>query len=431
MIHEGVILEINYPLFLTKNTPVHVTVISSDNSEIANRITINDVYENTDTLTLINELVTNFLIPEGCSIGSIQISVLAIARIVWGDIQLDKTIDEIAEISGAYWFIDKERKFFMRSFDIVNLSVIPNIGIDFGEEISMFQPTKKGVAYRNRQILNGGLAKTDQLIQSFAGDDEVQTFTLDFIIKEIISITLNSNPVTISERSENLTTDFYYAFREKQITQEFSDVPIGPADTLEVTYIGFFKIRSLQEDAVEIAQRAIITSSSGLVSYAATDKSIEDIDTSVLRTIALLQKYLDEDIAVKFRIYENDEYDIFTIEQGQTFVIDNAKLQIEGETMLIVEANFTIIQDAGLSYVDIQAVDLTSINSVVNQFLQINKDSTKIEINQDEIIIQTINVEEEIIIEEEAEIIKGNALICGQPLAVSGLQVTTIYSFGK
>ena len=431
IIHEGVILEINYPIFLTSNTPVHVSLICSDNTEIANRITINDVYENTDTLTLITELVTDFLIPEGCSIGSIQISVLAISRIVWGDIQLDKIIDEIAEISGAYWFIDKDRKFYMRGFDIINPSVIPEIGINFGEEISMFQPTRKGVAYRNRQILNGGLAKTDQLTQAFAGDDENQTFTLDFIIKEIISITLNGSPVTISERSENLTTDYYYTFREKQVTQEFSDTPLSDTDSLEIVYIGFFKIRSLQEDAVEIASRAVITASSGLVSYAATDKSIEDIDTSVLRTIALLQKYLEEDISVNFRIYENSSYDIFAIEQGQTFVIDNAKLQIESETMLIIEANFTIIQDAGLSFVDIQAVDLTSINSVVNQFLQINKDSTKIEINQDEVIIQSINIEEIIEMVEEIEIIRGNALICGMDQAICGAQITAIYSLGN
>ena len=428
--HEGVILEINYPQILNKNTPVHVNLIASDNSEIANRVTINDVWENTDTDTLINELVTDFLLPEGCSIGDISIDVLAIARIVWGDIQLDKVIDEIAEICGAYWFIDKNRNFYMRSFGIVNPSVIPDIDANFGEEISNFKPYKKGVAYRNRQILNGGFAVTDVLVQSFKGDGETQTWTLDFRIKEIVSITVNGNPVTISERTENLDTDYYYTFKEKQVSQEFSDTPLTSSDTLEITFIGFFKIRTIQEDAAEIASRAIITSSSGVVSYAATDKSVEDINTSVLKTIALLQKYLDEDISVTFRIYENSNYDIFSIEQGQTFIIDNAKLQIENETMFIEEVTLTIIKDS-FSYVDIKAVDLSSINSVVNQFLQINRDATKIEINEDVIIIQSITVEELIEVVEEIEVVRANALITGMDQAICGVQNTTIYTLGE
>ena len=415
---------------MTKNTPAHVTLICSSNAEIANRLTINDVYNNTDTLTLVNYFVTNFLIPEGCTIGNIQISVIAISRIVWGDIQLDKVFDEIAEIVGAYWYIDKDRKFYMFTFSYPNPSVIPDINSNYGEEITNFQPKKIGESYRNRQILNGGLAKTDTLVQSFAGDSKNQTFTLDYIIKVISSVTLNGSPVTFSEQIEGLDTDFVYKFKQKQVTQRFVDTPLTSSDTLVITYIGFFKIRSIQEDAGEIAARGVITSSSGLVSYAATDKSVEDVDTSILKTVALLRKYLQENINVKFRIYENSSYDIFTIEQGQQFVINNTKWQIINETMLIEEVKLTLINE-DFSYVDIKAIDLISVNSVVNQFLQINKDSTKIELNEDVIIIQTINSEDIVEVIDEYEIIVANALITGMDQAICGVQNTTIYTLGE
>lgn len=415
---------------MNQNTPAHVTLICSSNAEIANRITINDVFENTNTLTLINDFVTDFLIPEGCSIGNIQISVIAISRIVWGDIQLDKVFDEIAEIVGAYWYIDKDRKFYMLTFSFSNPSVIPNIGSNFGEEISTFKVTKKGESYRNRQILNGGLAKTNPLTQSFAGDNENQTFTVDFIIKVIISITLNGSPVSFSEQIEGADTDFVYKFKQKQFTQRFVDTPLSPTDTLTVTYVGFFKIRSVQEDADEIASRAVITSSSGLVSYAATDKSVEDVDTSILKTVALLRKYLQENISVSFRIHENSSFDIFSLEQGQQFVINNTKWQITNETMLIEEVKLTLVNE-DFSYVDIKAIDLISVNSVVNQFLQINKDATKIELNEDVIIIQTINSEDIVEVIDEVEIIRANALITGMDQAICGVQNTTIYTLGE
>ena len=317
----------------------------------------------------------------------------------------------------------------MRTFNITNISVIPEIGNDWGKHITNLLPKKSGGNYRNRQILNGGFAITDTLTQSFKGDNENQTFTLDFLLKEIVSITVNGTPVTISERSENLDTNFYFTFKEKQITQEFSDTALTDLETLEIKYIGFFRIRSVQEDIDEIALRAAITNSTGLVSYAATDKSIEDLNTAVLRTIALLEKYLEADTVLSFKIIENVDFDIWSLEQGQTFTMNNTKLRIN-DTFLITSVRFVVVSD-NFSYVDISAADLTSINTVVNQFLQINRDAAKIEIREDEIIIQTINVEEEVEIIEEIQIIKGNALITGQPLAISGLQTTAILSLGK
>lgn len=428
-IYEGVILDIDFPEFMTGNEKIHITLTVSDNSEIANRVTINDVFENTDTSALVTELVTDYLLPENCTIGSININVFAITRIVYGDRQLDKVLDELAEISGAYWYIDKNRVFYMRTFNITNPSVIPEIGDTWGEHISNFKPKFDGSNYRNRQILNGGFAITDQLTQSFKGDGENQTFTLDFLIKEIVSITVNGLPATISERSENLDTDFYYTFKQKQITQDFGDSALLSTDTLEIEYIGFFRIRSVQEDLVEIAARAVITFSTGLVSYAATDPTIEDINTAVLRTIALLEKYLEANASVTFKIVENLDYDIWTLDQGQTFTINNTKLKID-DTFLITNIDFHIVSEDH-SFVTITAVDLTSVNSVVNQFLQINRDAAKIEIREDEIIIQTINVEEVIEVTEEIEIIKATALITGQPLAITGRQNTAILSLAK
>ena len=428
-IYEGVITDIEFPELMTGNEKIHITLSVSDNSEIANRVTINDVFENTDTSVLVTELVTDYLLPENCTIGSININIFAIDRIVYGDKQLDKVLDELAEIAGAYWFIDKNRVFYMRTFNITNPSVIPEIGNTWGEHISNFKPKFDGSNYRNRQILNGGFAITDQLTQKYAGDGETQTWTLDFRIKEIISLTVDGVPVTISERSDNLDTDFYYTFKEKQFTQDFGDSAVLGGIVIEMIYIGFFRIRSVQEDAPEIAARALITDSTGLVSYVATDQTIEDLNTAVLRTIALLEKYLEANASVTFRIIENSDYDIWTLDQGQTFTINNTKLKID-DTFLITNIDFHIVSE-DFSFVSITAVDLTSVNSVVNQFLQINKDAAKIEIREDVVIIQTVNVEDVIEVTEEIEVIKATALITGQPLAVTGRQNTAILSLAK
>jgi len=156
-IYEGYIIDIDFPELRTGEEKIHIKTISSDNSEIANRITINDVFEDTDTKVLVTELVTDYLLAENCTIGSININIFSITRIVYGDRQLDKVLDELAEISGAYWFIDKNRVFYMRTFNITNESVIPEIGNDWGEHITDLLPKKSGGNYRNRQILNGVL----------------------------------------------------------------------------------------------------------------------------------------------------------------------------------------------------------------------------------------------------------------------------------
>src|SRR5690606_91935 len=108
---------------------------------------------------------------------------------------------------------------------------------------------------------------TDVLTEYKTGDGQNKTFTVGFPIAKVPTITLNDVPQTVGIKGLESGKDWYWNKGDPVITQDNDATPLEPTDTLKIEYQGEYDIIIFVNDLADIAQRADIEETSGIVEH--------------------------------------------------------------------------------------------------------------------------------------------------------------------
>jgi hypothetical protein len=195
-------------------------------------------------------------IQSGAFIASTQYSVISNARNT-----ISGCIDDLAKRSGGYiWRIDENTRpvfrsrqaalapFAVTSNDILGVPTIDNV-VDL---------------YRNSQWITNGV-DTVLRSESKVGDGTAKSFALGLPVDAIVSVDINGVAGTFGLNGTSTGKTIYYTQGNNSIALDSSAAALTSAQTLNITYYGQRKIVANVRRDAEIAARAAIDATSGIV----------------------------------------------------------------------------------------------------------------------------------------------------------------------
>lgn len=204
-------------------------------------------YKEATTYDILLDWWNLFLKDEGISLGSILNPGPLLTEAVFNYVYLSDAMDALAEKAGADWHIDVDKRlhFFIRSENFAP------VDIEEFSDIKDIEITPAAEDYRNRQYIRAGKDTTDPQTISYKGDGKNKTFLVPYELAFEPIVKVNGKEQTVGIRGLEDNTQWYWNKGDKVVSQKENDDSVKPltaADTLEITYQGFFDIVVLTQD---------------------------------------------------------------------------------------------------------------------------------------------------------------------------------------
>lgn len=300
-----------------------------------------------------------------------------IRKAVFNYVKASQALDEICELSGAFWWITPDkvlhyvsRDEFKSPWDITPDSS-PTQNFEVETDLS---------EYRNRQYLRAGQDITDEQTESFKGDGSKKTFTVGYKIAQRPIVFLNEVEQTVGIRQVDKNKAFYWAKDEKEITQDESAVPLSSTDVLKVKYHGYYPIIVVSEDQAAIDEMKARTGDTGLYEDVEENEMIDDSDLALEFANSRLKKYAKINTRIRFETVKRG------LQSGQLLSINRPDYDVNGE-FLITSVEITPFNNDFILY-SIECVDGDDVGGWENFFKQLARASKTYVIRENEVLIR-------------------------------------------
>lgn len=259
-----------------------------DYQALADRRQFYKAYVSTTTDTIVRDIL-DILDEEEVTEGEIQIGE-TIENITFNGVSCAEAMDTVCERAGFTWFIDEWKRlyFILRTTYNAAWNITDGTKLQWSPKLIIGNSE-----YRNVQYLQSGNAQTSPQTQTFKGDGENQTFTVQFPIATEPTITVNSVAKTVGIGGVDLTGyDFYWNESSASITQDLTATPLAATDILSITYTGYFKLIAKATQQSEVTRQRIAQGfGTGKVEKTAKDTSLKSQATALEAAQAKLAAY--------------------------------------------------------------------------------------------------------------------------------------------
>lgn len=325
-----------------RNDLREITLRCVDLTALADRITVNEVYENTSAGDIIRHIVAKYLAPDGITDGGVQDGP-TIAKVVFGRRYAADCFDQLAKLVGYHWTIDQ---FGVVQFFPKFASLAP---FEVSHANAKFRQARTSVTladFRNVQYATGGMGITQVPVTDFhSGDDIARTFATAYPIASLVSVKVNGAVQSHGIRNvdDAGSKAWYWNKSQAGINQDPSQ-PIlrgktstTPADRLEITYYGLYgPVATKLVSAPSIAERQAVEGGSGRYEVVDHDTSLDGLDVTIAKAKGDLRRNGSLDPTIEF---ETDEIGLAL---GQTVTIKLPELALPDVAMLITEVETSL-----------------------------------------------------------------------------------------
>lgn len=349
----------------------------TDYSSMIDKRIIAEAYDNTLAGNIVKDLITKYFSEEGITEGTIQDG-LTISRAVFNYDNGNVAMNYIADVTGYYWEIDKNKKlnFFAKETYTAPFDLIDGIYEDLTIE-------EDSANYRNRQYVRGGYTVSTLQTRSFKGDGETQVFNLDLPIAEKPIIEINDVEDTdVGIRGLESGKSWYWSKNDKSISQEESDTPLTSSDTITIKFKGFYPLMIVAENSGQINDRKTLEGGSGIYESITQESSLETQDSALEYTNSLLQKYGFIPKVITFNTYESG------LKAGQLLTYDSNQYLIESVTAR--DENNSILYS-------VKCLDGEIIGGWEKLFKNLVRNQSKLTIRENEILVKLITLKDSFI----------------------------------
>lgn len=317
-----------------RNDYVSIMVRGVDLSALADRITVNEVYQNKTAGEIIRHIISKYLAADGITDGGVHDGP-SLQKVVFARRSAADCFDQVAALTGYHWTVDQ---FAVMQFFPKFASLAP---FDINHTTAVFRDARvsKTLAdYRNVQYAIGGQGITLPITEFFEGDDIARTFPTAYPLAQLLGVTVNGAAQTLGIRSvdDAGSKQWFWNANQQGINQDPSQpllkakTATTPADRLAITYTGFYgPVTTKLVDAPGIAARQAIEGGSGRYEVVDQDSSLDGLEVTVAKARGDLRRFGSLDDQVDF------ETDRVGLAIGQTVTVNLPELDLHDAAMLI------------------------------------------------------------------------------------------------
>lgn len=326
-------IDLSYTV-LKRNDYVDIVVRGVDLSALADRITVNEVYQNKTAGEIIRHIIGKYLAADGITDGGVHDGP-TLQKVVFSRKPASDCLKELCRLTGYHWFIDQ---FGVLQFFPKFASLAP---FEIDQTTAVFRDARVSKSlsdFRNVQFAIGGQGITLPITEFFEGDDIARTFTTAYPLAQLLGVTVNGAAQTYGIRSvdDAGSKQWFWNANQQGINQDPSQ-PIlkaktatTPADRLAITYTGFYgPVTTKLVNAPGIAARQAVEGGSGRYEVVDQDASLDGLEVTVAKARGDLRRFGTLDDVIQF------ETDRVGLAIGQTVVVDLPALDVQGASMLI------------------------------------------------------------------------------------------------
>ena len=367
--------------------------ITNGNGILARRI-VEEAYQQHTITDIINDFFTKYISAEGISLGKISTIDTTLEVAVYS-MRLTDALDELAARSGASWYVGSDKKFYFvikNDFEVVD---VPR------ESISNWQKETDAKNIRTRQIITGGRQPTSTQVETYEIIADQQFIKLGYPMYEMSGIKINGTPAGVGVYgfdNEDTSKTFLYTYNSDTVNFNTSAI-VQPAigDEVEVTYKGFYNVKSVTKDDVQVEALAARTGTSGIIDNLIVDKTIETInDAAALSRDLLLQNKYGENI-VTLNCHDMAATQllcVWDLDFMSAYLIEGEYVVVERSIEYFTEEKYVI---------SIKLKDRNYIQQYGTIYNKYNKDLQKLSYRPDEVIIQISSFDELITITDSVD----------------------------
>ena len=260
---------------------------------------------------IVTEIIAQ-LAAEGVTAGDIQTGGDAIQALS-NYAQASDVMDALVERAGYMWWVDYDKQvYFVDPATYASPWTLRTNLIRRGS----LKVSRQGDQYRNRQYVRGAKSETDPQTENHSGDSKARSFVVGYPIRSITSIKINGAEQTTSIKGLGVTADWYYSVGDPVLTQDTGGTLLGTSDTLEIVYVGEFRIVAFVDDPIEQARLAAIEGGTGRVEDVADDASQTSTNAALAVAGSKIDRYAQECTKVGFETRKSG------LEAGQQLTVD-------------------------------------------------------------------------------------------------------------
>jgi len=301
-----------------------------DRNALADRRLIAEIYASVYLHEIYADIINNILAQEGVIAGTIATGPL-VDKIVFSNVTVAQALDTLYNETGYFWEIDYTKAFNAGPRTVKTAPFTIDIGtnaylLNYSDVDSLEQ-------FRNVQVIEGGNGITVERTESFPGDGETRTWTVEYPLASKPALDIDGAEVSDSDigiRGVDTGKRFYWSVGDNTIGQDKDDTVIPVNDSLNVTYEGLFKILSQAQDPSSIAERQAVEGGSGRYEQIANEGDLDGEEVVQQRAVGLLRRYaLGSDVE-----FETDRDGLMV---GQQVTLTIAPMGLSAATYFIMQ----------------------------------------------------------------------------------------------
>jgi hypothetical protein len=328
-------------------TTIRFTYRCIDFSEFAGRLIITDQTANETAGAWIRSTLTGplGLALYGVTEGDIDDGAF-VDYMPWNYVTHELAFDELAEISGFFWNIDKDKKLNFRSVDAL---AAPFAITSSNRPYKQIQFSTVRGSYRNQVFVRAGTTvNTENTVEVQLGDGNKRAFVVGSYIGEPPTVEVDTGSgyttQTVGIDGIGSPAQWYYNTGGNFVIQDSDETALSATDKIRITYKAQYPIIVSATNDEEVVSRTAIESSSYAIYQSVVDAlDVDNADAAELKAQSILNQYSQPRITCR---YSTDQVNL---EAGQAQYIDLPEHGIQAN-FLIEKIGASLRHDGQLSF---------------------------------------------------------------------------------
>ncbi len=277
--------------------PLEITVPANDWYEITDRRLVPETYTSKTAGYIVRNIITNYLAGDGITAGTIQDGP-TLDKVVFDYLSASECLDELAELTGFQWRInpDKSLDFFDRA------TWVAPWGITDSTAVRNVSTGRVRDQYRNRQYIRSDVI-SDTQIYSEKGDGQKTAFSVAYPVAEVPTVTVDGIAKTIGIRGVETGKDWYWSKNDKTISQDVGGAPLTSAQTITISYKGFYRLVTVSDSPTAITERQAAEGGSGIYERIESKPSAETTTAALEAAEGLLRRFARITDSITYETY--------------------------------------------------------------------------------------------------------------------------------
>lgn len=203
---------------------------------------------------------------------------------------LSQDLDDLAKQSNYWWRIVNKHLYFQSHNGQLAPWILTDADIRIGQGALNVDTINNH--YLNSSWVLGG-TDTQQVSQTFIADGSTQSWSMDYPVDSLISVTVDGQTATFGIQNVDTGKQIYYTVGNNTITQDITQTPYLAGQVLLFTYNARVNVTVNALSPDEIARRAAIDGTSGIVEIAETAPGLNNAAALQLAQSRIVQYGMD------------------------------------------------------------------------------------------------------------------------------------------